>query len=387
MDTLKRFAGKIVLLLLVVAWAAHGQVQSELSQPPNGDNQRAEVSQWIGLVKVTIGYHSPNVHGRAGLDRAGHIWGELVSYGFFDEGFGPSRATPWRTGANESTSITFSHDVKIGGKDLKAGTYALFLKLEKSGPWTWIFSNHLGWGSFQYDPKDDVLRVDADPQSAPYTEFMTFGFDERRPDSTVAFLQWENKRIPFKIDVPNVNELYVAEMRKELQSWPGFNYQNWQTAAQFCADHKINLEEALVWADKAIQEPFRNAALGREDYSTLLTKAAVLRAMGRDSEADAIGEKAIHSPGTPAVLVFQYGMRLLNAGKAEKALEVFKFNQQQNPGEKFAIYLGLARGYTGVGDKANAIKSWELVLQNVPEARRASIPAYQEALRKLKESK
>jgi hypothetical protein len=71
----------------------------------------------------------------------------------------------------------------------------------------------------------------------------------------VAYLQWEKKRVPFKIEVPNVNALYVAKMRQDLQSWAGFNYQDWQTAAQFCADNKIHLEEALIWADKAINGP------------------------------------------------------------------------------------------------------------------------------------
>ena len=52
---------------------------------------------------------------------------------------------------------------------------------------------------------------------------------------------------------------------------------------QFCADSKINLEEALLWADKAINGPFRGATVGHEDFSTLSTKAAVLEAMGRES--------------------------------------------------------------------------------------------------------
>src|SRR5205823_3707793 len=163
-----------------------------LAQPPNGDNQRAEVSQWIGLVKVSIAYHSPRVHFQ-GAERTGHIWGELIPFGFFDDGYGPSKAQPWRSGANERTRISFSHEVKI--------------------------------------------------------------------------------------EVPNVNELYAAELRKQLQGWAGFNYRSWQQAAQFCADNKVNLQEALVWADKAINEPFRGAAIGREDFSTLSTKAAVLTAM------------------------------------------------------------------------------------------------------------
>ena len=165
---------------------------------------------------------------------------------------------PWRAGANENTAITFSHDVKVEGKDLKAGTYALFLEVEKTGPWNWIFSNNsTGWGSYQYDPKNDALRVATSPKDAPFTEYLTYGFEDRLPASAVAFLQWENKRVPFKIEVPNVNDIYVAQIRKDLQSWPGFNYVNWQNAAQFCADNKVNLEEALVWADKAIKEPFR----------------------------------------------------------------------------------------------------------------------------------
>jgi hypothetical protein len=362
------------------------QETAELAQPPNGNNQKAEVSQWIGPVKISIAYHSPRVHFKD-AERTGHIWGELIPFGMFDEGFGPSKSTPWRAGANETTAITFSHDVKIEGKDLKAGTYALFLEVGKSGPWTWIFSSHLGWGSFQYDPKNDVLRVAATPRDAPFTEFMTYGFDDRMPESAVAYLQWENKRIPMKIDVPNVNEIYVAQMRQQLESWAGFNYQNWQAAAQFCVDNKINLDEALVWAEKAIKEPFRGAVLGHEDFSTLQTKAAVLIAMGKEKEADAIIDTAMHLPGAEMLPVHQAGMRLLRAGRKEKALEVFKFNAQQHPEEKFYTYAGLARAYTAVGDKANAIKNWETALKNVPDAQKATLPTFEKALKDLKEAK
>lgn len=382
----RAFFALVLLVLCTTARSVHGQVQSELSLPPNGRNERAEVSQWIGLVRITISYHSPNVHGGGGKDRAGHIWGEFIPYGFFDEGFGPSRSTPWRAGANESTTVTVSHDIKVEGKDLKAGTYALFLELEKDGPWMWIFSNHsTGWGSYQYDQKDDALRVSVNPQAAPYTEFLTYGFDERRPDSALAFLQWDNKRIPFKIEVPNVNQLYVAQMRKELQEWPGFNYQNWQTAAQFCADNKINLEEALVWAEKAINEPFRNAARGQADISTLGTKAAVLDAMGRAAEADATMDVALRLPVTSAISIYQYCARLLAAGRKERAIEVARLNQQQHPEEKFWTSIGLARAYTAVGDKNNAVKSWETALLNVPPSQRSLIPVYENALKKLKE--
>jgi len=376
----------VAILFLMFSITSSGQETSELSTPPNGDNQHAEITQWIGPVKVSIDYHGPRVHNPDNNDRTGHIWGELVHYGFVDEGFGPTKGAPWRAGANESTTISFSHDLKVDGKDLKAGTYALFLDVEKAGPWNWVFSHHLGWGSFQYDPQDEALRVPATPEDAPFTEFLTYGFDDRRPDSAVAYLQWEKKRIPLKIEVPNVNALYVAKMRQDLESWAGFNYQDWQTAAQFCAGHKINLDEALQWADKAINGPFRGATIAHEDFSTFSTKAGVLQAMGREAEADALMEKALHLPGTDAYSVYAYGMGLLRKDNKEKAMKIFVFNRQQHPQEKFWTSLGLARGYTAVGDKKNAIANWEVVLQNIPSNLSNRTATYESSLQKLRET-
>jgi tetratricopeptide (TPR) repeat protein len=214
---------------------------------------------------------------------------------------------------------------------------------------------------------------------------MTFGFDERHPDSTNAYLQWEKKRISLKIEVPNINQLYVDQMREDLLSWPGFNYQNWQTAAQFCADNKINLEEALVWAEKAIHEPFRGATFGVEDFSTVSTKAAVLDAMGRASEADAVMDTALALPNTSMFNMYIYGARLLRASRPERALKVFQLDQERHPEEKFWTYLGLARTYTALSDKPNAIKNWEIAIANVPENRRFMLPQFQATLKKLKE--
>ena len=79
MGRIVKFFAATALLAIALRPVA-GQELSELTLPPggNGISQRSEVTQWIGPVKVTIGYGSPNVHGR-GSDRAGHIWGELIS--------------------------------------------------------------------------------------------------------------------------------------------------------------------------------------------------------------------------------------------------------------------------------------------------------------------
>lgn len=374
-----------VCAILAVASAAAAQEQPGLRMPDggNGASQRSEVTQWVGLVKISIDYHSPAVH-RGPKDRTGHIWGELVPFGFFDEGRGPSMATPWRAGANESTTITFSHGVTVGGSAIAAGTYALFLDVERSGPSHWIFSRTPGWGSYQYDPKNDVLRVPVTAETAPYTEYLTYGFDARHADGTVAFLQWEQQRFAMPIAVPNVNELWVAEMRQELLGWPGFDPESWRSAAEFCANNKINLDEALIWADKAITQPFRGAGIGREDFQTLGTKAAVLDAMGRHAEAEAVMNRAVALAGTPAVLLHQYGMRLLGQGKNDAAMAVFTLNDQRHPDEPYWTHVGLARGFSATGDKAHAIAQFELAIKGLPVSEKPNLPGLEVALKALK---
>ncbi len=371
---------KLFTFFLFVCLSGYVMGQA-LSQPPSGDNQKSRVIQWIGPVEVSITYSSPDVHAPNGDDRKGHIWGELVHYGYIDQGFGSAKAAPWRAGANENTVIKFSHDVKIEGKDLKAGSYGLSLGVSKEGPWTWIFSkNTSSWGSYFYDQKEDALRVDVTPQDGTYTEYLTYGFDERKSSSTIAFLQWENKKISFKIEVPNVNDLYVSKMRDELRSSTGFDSRNFSAAAAFCATNKINLEEALVWADNAMNPNLG----GSEDFNALSTKANVLRAMGRNADADLIMDKAIKIPNTTVQAIHQYARGLLAAGQKEKAMEVFQYNAKMHPEDKFTPNVGLARGYTALGDKKNAIKYWELAIKNVPDNQKQNMAFYEGELKKLK---
>lgn len=356
----------------------------KLTTPPSGANQKSKVTQFIGPVEVSIAYSSPDVHLPNGEDRTGKIWGEVAHFGFIDQGFGSSKAAPWRAGANENTLFTVSHDVKIEGKELKAGTYGLFLAVSKEGPYTWIFSkNNSSWGSYFYDPKEDALRVDVTPLEAPYKEWLTYGFDDRLPSSTTAYLRWEKKRIPFKIEVPNVNEIYVSKMRNELRSDIGFKQENWITAAQFCAQNKINLEEALTWVDMSVSNPF----IGVENFTTMQTRSMILMALGREADANAEMEKAIKHPTATVQAIHQYGRSLLAAGKNDKAMEIFKYNAQKNPNDKFTPNVGLARGYTALGDKKNAIKHWELAMKNLPEDQKANVTFYEAEIKKLKEGK
>ncbi|GHM99881.1 hypothetical protein WSM22_13710 [Cytophagales bacterium WSM2-2] len=371
-----------IILACVLGLTAQAQTIT-LTSPPNGGNQKSSVTQWIGLASVTITYRGPDVHSPTGEDRKGHIWGELVHYGLKDpDGFGTSTASPWRAGSNEITTITLSHDVKINGKDLKAGTYGLMLLLDKDKPWTWIFSkNTTSWGVYYYTSDEDVLRIEAKPEDCAYTEWLTYGFEDRQLLSAAAYLQWENKKIGFKIDVPNGMQLYVDQKRAELTSFAGFNYNNWLTNARFCLDNKINLEEALKWVDISMNTDRFN---GVKSFYAMQTKADILNQLNRNAEADAVMKEAMEMNPTVQEL-HQYGRSLLTAGRGKDALEVFKLNRQRHPEDKFTTLVGLARGYTAIGNKKDAIKNWEQALQNVPDNQKANIETFKKEIEKLKQ--
>src|SRR5690349_18469999 len=163
---------KIFLLLGITCYSAIVFAQITLTMLPSGGNKKAVVGERIGLTDVTIHYDRPGVKGREGK-----IWGELVNYGFFDQGFGSSKAAPWRAGANENTTIEFTNDVTIEGQPLKAGKYAFFVAVDTSAC-TLIFSNNAtSWGSFYYDDKEDALRVKVKPvQMDKSVEWLKYEF-------------------------------------------------------------------------------------------------------------------------------------------------------------------------------------------------------------------
>ena len=127
-------------LLAIMAFAFLQFSLAQLSLPPGGGNQKSVTTQYIGaLVYVTVTYNSPDVTSPQGEDRTGKIWGQLVPHGMNNLGFGSAKESPWRAGANENTTIQFSHDVEVQGQPIKAGTYGFHIITQETGDWTIIF--------------------------------------------------------------------------------------------------------------------------------------------------------------------------------------------------------------------------------------------------------
>jgi hypothetical protein len=368
----RRFA-VVAAVLLAAASPAAGQ---SITLPPDGDNQRSEVSQQIGVVNVSIAYGSPDVHAPNGDDRRGKIFGTLVPYGIHDLGFN-NRKGPWRAGANENTVFTVSHAVTVQGQPLPAGRYGVHMI---AGPteWTVIFSkNSTSWGSFSYDPAEDQLRVTATPEKAPYREFLSYEFLERKPDRAVVALEWEELRLPLTIAVPAMATYYVESLRRELRDAAGFQWQNWSAAAQYCLRQNTNLPEALTWAENAIGLP----GVGQANFTTYSTKAQVLAKLSRTDEATTVMTAAMDLPNALPVEIHQYGRQLQAQGKPAEAMAVFQKNARRF-GDAWPVHVGLARGYSAAGDYKTALTHAEKALTQAPDAlNRTSLTAAIAALK------
>jgi len=330
-----------------------------ITLPPNGENPQASVMQAIGPVRVTIDYSSPRVV-RGNQDRRGKIWGELVPWGLSDLGLNGCTECPWRGGANENTTFTTTHDIQVQGQTLKAGTYGLHF-IPQAGDWTVIFSNDSkNWGSFFYDPSHDALRVTAKPEKSEYHEWLTYEFPERNTDQATLALKWEDLSLPLKITVPNLNADYLAQMRDELNNAAGFDYRNYDAAAQFAITNKMALKDALAWAQTAA----RNTFPGQENFDTLTTLADAQEANGMTAEAATTRQKA--TAMASAIQLHMYARQLLTQGKKQEALAAWELNAKKHPNE-WPVNVGLARGLSAMGRYKEALKYAKLAVAQAPD--------------------
>jgi hypothetical protein len=322
---------KIPMLKLFVVYLATAGVgasafaQSDLKLPDV--SQAAETKQRIALTDITVKYHRPLVNGRK-------IWGGLVPYG-----------KVWRAGANENTTIEFSDAVSVEGKPLAKGVYGLHM-IPNPDSWTVIFSKtNTAWGSYSYDQKEDALRVDVKPKPlAENDEALEFEFENLKPTSTAVTMKWEKLGVPFTVSVNDADQT-LQNIRAQLKGAGQFAWQALDQGAQFCLTRKINLDEALRWADASIQI--------EERFDNLSTKADILKALNRPDEAKTTWNHALEI--AKAQDLYSYGRQLQNQKQGAEAMEIFKEVAKRFPQGVFG-YLAQARIKSAAGDFAGALK-------------------------------
>jgi hypothetical protein len=312
----------ITFLAALVGLAAIATSRADLKLPDA--SQLAVNKQRIGLTDIKITYHRPLVNGRK-------IWGGLVPLG-----------EVWRAGANENTTIEFSDPVSVEGKPLPKGIYGLHM-IPTADSWTVIFSKMASaWGSYTYKQEEDALRVNVKPRPIEMEEALEFEFEDLKPDSATVLLKWEKTAVPFKVSI-NDAETTMANIRNQMRGSAQYEWEAPNDAARFCLSKKLNLEEALKWADLSIQN--------EERFENLTTKADLLKAMNKADEAKKIWEKALEK--ATAGQLYSYGRQLQFDKKDSEAMAIFPEVAKRYPQSVFG-HLANARIKSAAGDFAGA---------------------------------
>jgi len=213
---------KLTLLFSVFILNINLYAQKATSYLSPVPSPQAFVSQNVGMTKISVSYSSPGMKGR-------EVFGGLVPYG-----------EEWRAGANSPTLISFSTDVSVSGKTLRAGKYVVRMTPKKDG--NWVVNLNLrniadrppslwkeGAVGFPYDyykdGKVDMKSFKKDMSHSfevePVTweaniERLFYRIDPNDNKTAKISMLWENVIIQF--DVDTMTEEHLERFSKTLES-------------------------------------------------------------------------------------------------------------------------------------------------------------------------
>jgi hypothetical protein len=259
---MKKLVLTCLTLVALTAFATFANAQIRTPQP----SPTTTLSTTVGLTDVEITYSRPSMKGRTIFAADG-----LVPFGAM-----------WRTGANAATKVTFGDDVKLGGQDVKAGSYAVLTK-PGAKEWTVMLFPYEGgsWGS--YREKTPAATMMVKPVKVGHT-FETFTIDVNNMRNTGATIDllWENTAVSLPLEVM-VDERVMADI-KRVMAGPTAN--DYAAAAGYMHDSGKDLNKALEYIQKAtnVESP---------RYWQVRREALILADLGRKKEAVAAAKKSL----------------------------------------------------------------------------------------------
>jgi tetratricopeptide (TPR) repeat protein len=254
---------KLVLSLIacaIVSSAAFSQQELNVPAP----SPSVTVKQNFGISSVELSFSRPGVKGRK-------IFGDLVPYD-----------KVWRTGANSPTTITFGDDVTIGGKNVPAGKYGL-LTIPGKDEWTVIITKSTDVSSpSAYKEANDVVRVKVKPVELAFPiETFNIVFDNIKPTSMDAVILWDKTVVPFNITT-EIDSKVTAQIDQLMKTDKPPYFQ----AAMYYLENGKDLDKAVSWMDKAIEE-------NPKAFWVYHNKANALVKLGKKKEAVEAANKSI----------------------------------------------------------------------------------------------
>ena len=220
----------IFTLLLFTVNLSFSQINTPRVSPAS------EVEQMVGLTEIEIEYSRPSMRGR-------EVFGNLVPFG-----------KVWRTGADNSTKISFDTDVIISGKTIQSGTYSIF-SIPNKESWEIIFYSDVElWGvprdwsenKIVFSSMFDVKKL----KKSNTVETFIISFNDLTNNDVNMSISWENTLVDIKIEVPT-RSMVESDINKVLSDNPKSS--DYYAAAVFYRQENINLDKALEWINKAIE--------------------------------------------------------------------------------------------------------------------------------------
>ncbi len=245
---------KLAIALTAAALLAVAPAKAQIRTPQPSPG--ASFKQTVGLTEVAVEYSRPAAKGRV-------IFGDLVP---FDQ--------MWRTGANQSTKVTFSDAVTVNGTAIDKGTYALF-SIPGKDQWTLIFAKSTSpLPGPDFKAEDEVARVMAKPVKLnDMVESFTIGMSNVTANTSSLDISWEKTRVSAEV-VVEVEKKVLADIERVMA---GPSQNDYYAAATYYYESGKDLTQAYEWVEKALVD--------NERYWIATLKARILAKQGKKSEA------------------------------------------------------------------------------------------------------
>lgn len=270
---------KLLLVFAVFAVAFSTNAQIETPQP----SPLSKLEQKVGMTDVTIEYSRPGVKGR-------QIFGGLEPWG-----------TVWRTGANKNTMITFSDDVTIAGQEVKAGSYAIFTKLNSAKQWDVMFySDTENWGTPEkWDDSKVAATAKVEVMEIPFS-VETFSIDINNITNNGGTIDmiWEKSYVGIPFTVPT-DKIVSAKIEKIMA---GPSAEDYYASARYYLEAGKDINMAAKWIDAAVgltesepkfwwihQQALIHAKAGSKDKAIAAAKSSL--ALAKEAKYDAYIKK------------------------------------------------------------------------------------------------
>lgn len=249
-----------------MAFATIYSVNAQITTPQPSPASKME--QKVGLTDVTIEYSRPSKRERT-------IFGDLVPY-----------EKMWRTGANKNSTITFSTDATVGGKTLKAGSYAIFTKPGKDNWDVYFYSDTENWGTPQnWDDSKVASHVNVKTYELPFSvESFTMGINDITNNGGVIDILWDNVYVGVPFTVPTDDA--VMTNINAVMNGPSAN--DYFAAAMYYMQEGKDIQQAKEWIDQSVA-----MAKGQPKFWVLRNQSLIHAKAGSKATAIVAAKKSL----------------------------------------------------------------------------------------------